>query len=144
MRATKDIINPRLKGHLRVKKGINGLGLFSDIDIEKDEYIIEYRGKLLSAAEADEKGGQYLFEINSRWTIDGSGRENLARYINHSCRPNCESDTREREKRVVIFARKHIPAGTELCYDYGKSFWNDWIKPKGCRCKKCLEKKKKV
>lgn len=142
MRATKDIINPKLKGHLRIKKGVNGLGLFTDVDIKKGEYIIEYKGNLISTTEADEKGGQYLFEINSRWTIDGTPRTNTARYINHSCRPNCESDTRERDKRVLIFSRKNIKAGEELNYDYGKTFWNDWIKPKGCRCEKCQEIKK--
>lgn len=142
MRATKDTINPKLKDHLRVRKGVNGFGLFTDVDIKKGEYIIEYVGDLISAKAADKKGGQYLFEINSRWTIDGTPRSNTARYINHSCRPNCESDTREREKRVLIFSRKNIKAGEELNYDYGKVFWDDWIKPKGCRCAKCQEAKK--
>jgi SET domain-containing protein len=141
MKATKDKINPKLKDHLKVKKGVNGFGLFTNTDIKKGEYIIEYWGDMLTADEADEKGGQYLFEINNKWTINGARRDNTARYINHSCRPNCESDTRERDRRVLIFARKNIKAGEELAYDYGKSFWNEWIKPKGCRCAKCTEKK---
>ncbi len=126
---------------LKVKRGINGLGLFTTVDIKKGTFIIEYVGKLLTADEADAKGGQYLFEINSRWTIDGTTRKNLARYINHSCRPNCESDTNDRLKRITIAAIKNIKAGTELTYDYGKAFWNDYIKPKGCRCEKCKEKR---
>ena len=126
---------------LKVKRGVNGLGLFTTEPIKKGTYIIDYAGKLLTADEADARGGQYLFEINSRWTIDGTSRTNLARYINHSCRPNCETDTREREKRVIIYTRRGIKAGEELSYDYGKSFWNEWIKPKGCRCEKCTEKR---
>lgn len=132
---------PLLK-QLQIKRGINGLGLFTTEPIKKDTFIIEYIGEILTTEEANERGGQYLFEINSKWTIDGTTRKNLARYINHSCRPNCETDTKEREKRVIIYARKNIKAGEELCYDYGKSFWNDYIKPKGCRCEKCQEKKR--
>ncbi len=132
---------PLPRNVLKVKRGINGLGLFTTIPIKKGTYIIEYTGKLLTADQANEKGGQYLFEINSRWTIDGSTRSNLARYINHSCRPNCESDTNERKKKITITAIKNIQQGEELTYDYGKAFWNDYIKPKGCRCVKCKEKK---
>ncbi|MCC6199021.1 SET domain-containing protein [Candidatus Nomurabacteria bacterium] len=132
---------PIPRKQLAVKRGINGLGIFTMAPIEKGTYIIDYVGKLLTADEADAKGGQYLFEINSKWTIDGSARSNLARYINHSCRPNCESDTFDRSKRITITAIKNIPAGEELTYDYGKSFWNEYIKPKGCNCAKCIEKR---
>ena len=135
------IVNPELKDHLKVKKGIYGFGLFTTVPIKKGTFIIQYVGKMLTSDEANEKGGQYLFEINSRWTIDGTERTNTARYINHSCRPNCESDTDERKKKVYISAIKNIKAGEELCYDYGKSFWKEYIKPKGCRCAKCQEKK---
>lgn len=128
-----------LTKQLKVKRGINGLGLFTTIPIKKDAFIIEYIGELLTAKEADERGGQYLFELNSRWTIDGRTRKNLARYINHSCRPNCETDVKGKE--IIVTAKRTIQAGEELTYDYGKSFWNDYIKPKGCRCEKCTEKR---
>ncbi len=97
---------PFPRKQLKVQRGINGLGLFTTEPMKKGTFIIEYVGELLTAAQADERGGQYLFEINSRWTIDGRGRDNLARYINHSCRPNCESDTNDREKRIEITAIK--------------------------------------
>lgn len=132
---------PLPRTQLQVKRGLNGLGLFTTSPIKKGTFIIEYVGELLTAAQAGERGGQYLFEINNRWTIDGRGRDNLARYINHSCRPNCESDTNDRKKRITITAIKNIKEGEELTYDYGKAFWNDYIKPKGCRCSKCTEKK---
>jgi SET domain-containing protein len=128
-----------LTKQLKVKRGMNGLGLFTMLAIKKNAFIIEYTGELLTAKEADERGGQYLFELNSRWTLDGRTRKNLARYINHSCRPNCETDVKG--KRVLITAKRAIKEGEELSYDYGKSFWNEWIKPKGCRCEKCREKK---
>lgn len=123
---------------LKVKRGRSGLGLFTTQSIRKNTYIIDYIGELLTADQADERGGQYLFELNSRWTIDGRTRKNLARYINHSCRPNCETDVKG--KRIIVTAKRSIQAGEELTYDYGKSFWNDYIKPKGCKCEKCMEK----
>lgn len=140
LRKTDILINPELTERLKVKKGIYGFGLFTTVPITKGTFIIQYIGKMLTADEANEKGGQYLFEINSRWTIDGTDRKNTARYINHSCKPNCESDTDERNKRVYISAIKNIAPGEELTYDYGKEFWKEYIKPKGCRCTKCAEK----
>lgn len=133
--------NDRLEGHLKVKKGINGLGLFTDIPIKKGEFVIEYFGEMLTADQANEKGGKYLFEISNRRTIDGTTRNNTARYINHSCRPNCETDIKK--GRVFVFARRGIKEGEELTYDYGKDYWNEYIKPKGCLCEKCSEKRKK-
>lgn len=118
-----------------VKRSQSGLGLFANTLIKKSEFIIEYTGKLLTRKEANKRGGKYLFEINSRWTIDGSGRENVARYINHSCRPNCE--VKIVGKEIKIFAIKNIQPGEELCYDYGKEYFNEFIKPIGCKCKHC-------
>lgn len=118
-----------------VKRSSAGLGLFTNVPIQKGERVIEYTGELITDAEADRRGGQYLFAINGKWTVDGKGRDNIARYLNHSCRPNCESRTRG--KQVFIYARKKIQPGDELTYDYGREFFNEYIKPKGCRCAKC-------
>jgi hypothetical protein len=118
-----------------------GLGLVTTEPIRKKEFVIAYTGELISDKEADLRGGKYLFDINSRWTIDGKGRDNLARYINHSCKPNCESKVIG--KGVKIYARKNIKAGEELNYDYGEEYFDEFIKPHGCRCTGCLEKKKK-
>ena len=137
--ATTDRINPQYKSHLKVRRGINGLGLFVDTAIKKADYIIEYWGEMLTADQANERGGKYLFEISNRRTIDGTQRANIARYLNHSCRPNCEVDIKK--GRVLIFAKRAITPGEELCYDYGKDYWNEYIKPKGCRCAKCTEKR---
>jgi len=131
-------INESLKDQLKVKRGVDGLGLFTEGLIKKGEYVIEYWGPLLNDEEVEQKGGQYLFEVKKNVTIDGTHRANTARYINHSCRPNCE--VKIKKGRVLIYTKKVIKAGEELGYDYGKEFWNEYIKPKGCRCVKCKEK----
>ncbi len=124
-----------------VRRGTHGLGLFALHPIAKGAKIIEYTGEKITTDEANRRGGQYLFEINNDWTVDGRGRENKARYINHSCRPNCYPEIDEAEQHIYIYAKRAIKAGEELTYDYGKEFWNTYIKPKGCRCSKCTEKK---
>jgi len=81
-----------------------------------------------------------LFEVNARWTIDGKSRTNVARYINHSCRGNADPVIRDR--RIRIKAIKNIAAGDEITYDYGKDHFNAYIKPHGCQCDKCREKRR--
>lgn len=125
---------------VRARKGA-GLGLVTLAPFKKDDFVIEYTGEIISRDEADERGGKYLFDINSKWTIDGSPRENLARYINHSCKPNCESDVIG--KKVKIYALRNIKEGEELTYDYGEEYFDEFIKPHGCKCDKCTPKKKK-
>ena len=116
----------------------SGLGLFTKDRIKRGEFIIEYYGPILSKKEADEKAGKYLFEINSKKTIDGSPRYNTARYINHSCKPNCK--TRVVKGKIYIYAKHNIKENEELSYDYGKEYMNGFIKANGCRCQKCREK----
>lgn len=123
-----------------VKRAPAGLGLFAKKEIPKKTCIIEYVGPIVTADEANTIGGQYLFEINSKKTINGAVRSNTARYINHSCRPNCEVEIKK--GRVFVYSKKKILPGEELHYDYGKDFFNEYIKPKGCRCMKCEEKRK--
>lgn len=120
---------------LHVKRSTAGLGLFAGEPIPKGACIIEYKGRTISKEEEYTSNSLYLFEVNSRMTIDGKPRMNKAGYINHSCRPNAEPEIRNR--RVFIMARRAIKEGEELTYDYGKSYWNDHIKPYGCRCVKC-------
>ena len=123
---------------LQVKRSSAGLGLFAARPYKKGERIIEYFGRVLSKEEEYTSRSKYLFEVNSRKTIDGTMRENFARYINHSCRPNCEPETVR--GRVWIDAIKNIKAGEELSYDYGDEYFDEHIKPYGCRCVKCTTK----
>jgi len=126
----------------RVGRSKAGLGLFATKPIKKGAFIIKYWGRRLRNKDADELETKYLFELNSRWTIDGSPRRNVARYINHSCRPNAETDVVKGE--VLITAYRNIQPGAEITYDYGKDYFNTFIKPHGCRCAKCTEPKAKV
>jgi len=118
-----------------VKRTQAGLGLFTARTFARGDLVIEYTGVLLSTEAADSRGGRYLFRVDSRWTIDGQGRENLSRYINHSCKPNCVAYTRGR--RVLIYSRRKIQPGEELCYNYGKEYFDAFIKARGCLCSAC-------
>lgn len=118
---------------VRVGRSSAGLGLFAVRPFKKGERIIEYFGRTLSNAEEYTSRSKYLFEVNSRKTIDGSPRANIARYINHSCHPNCEPKIER--GRIYIDAIKSIKAGDEFTYDYGEEYFNEHIKPHGCRCR---------
>ncbi len=119
-----------------------GLGLFAIEDIKKGDFIVEYTGEKITIDEADRRGGKYLFILSKKYAVDGSGRKNISRYINHSCQPNCEVEIDENDWKINIYARRNIKAGEELAYDYGKEYWDEYIKPYGCKCVKCLKKKR--
>lgn len=123
---------------LRVGRSKTGLGLYAETDIPKGACIIEYTGVQLSKEQEEKSNSKYLFEINARKTIDGAPRWNTARYINHSCRPNCEPNIHK--ARVYIHAKRKIKAGEELNYDYGKNYFNEYLK-EICACPKCEEKR---
>ena len=123
-----------------VKKSSAGLGLFATAEYKKGELVIEYIGERITEAEANRRGGKYLFELNDDWTIDGKGRDNTARYLNHACKPNCYPELNDDETKIFIFAKRAIKAGEELTYNYGKMYFNDLIKKDGCRCATCIAK----
>lgn len=129
----------------RIGRSKTGLGLFATKPIKKGTKIIRYFGPLLDSKKADEDAieNKYLFELDKRWTIDGSIRENVARYINHSCKPNAESDVKPRKKKIFIRAIKDIEPGEEINYDYGTDYFKAYLKPIGCKCDACEKKRKK-
>jgi uncharacterized protein len=129
----------------RVGRSRTGLGLFATKPIKKGSRIIRYFGPLLDSKkkEEDEIENKYLFELTNRWTIDGSIRENVARYINHSCKPNAESDVKPRKRKIYIRAIKNIEPGDEINYDYGTDYFKAYLKPIGCKCDSCEKKLKK-
>jgi len=131
MRRTK----PIPKELLRVKRSKSGLGLFATGTIAPGMYL-EYIGTIISTVKANTMlGARYLFEINKRWTINGSSRNNLARYINHSCAPNCESVIDG--KHIYIKTLQELHPGEELVYDYGEEYFTEFIEPNGCTCAGC-------
>jgi hypothetical protein len=129
----------------RVGRSRTGLGLFATKPIKKGTKIIRYFGPLLDSKKKEEDAieNKYLFELNNRWTIDGSVRENIARYINHACKPNAESDVKPRKRKVFIRAIKNIEPGEEINYDYGTDYFKAYLKPIGCKCDACEKKRKK-
>lgn len=111
---------------------IHGNGVFADEPIRKGERIVRYKGTLRSHKEVDrlygeqdENGHTFLFTLNDEYVIDANEGGNVARWINHSCDPNCESVTEENDKgkshkdKVFIEAIRDIAAGEELTYNYG-------------------------
>jgi hypothetical protein len=129
----------------RVGRSRTGLGLFATKPIKKGAKIVRYFGPLLDSKKKKDDAieNKYLFELTNRWTIDGSVRANIARYINHACKPNAESDVKPRKRKVVIRAIKNISPGEEINYDYGTDYFKAYLKPIGCKCDACEKKRKK-
>jgi len=130
----------------RVGRSRTGLGLFATKPIRKGTKIVRYFGPMLDCNKKKDDAieNKYLFQITNRWTIDGSVRENVARYINHACRPNAESDVQKKKRRVYIRAIKDIAPGEEINYDYGTDYFKEYLKPIGCKCDSCEKKRKKL
>lgn len=128
----------------RLGRSRTGLGLFATKPIGKRVRIAEYKGPRLNveqAQKAEASGNRYLFEVNSRWTIDGKARSNIARYFNHSCNPN--ADTTIRNGRVFIFTLRRIKPGEELTYDYGTDYLKNVIGKSNCKCSRCRKRRAK-
>ena len=114
---------PRKPWRVRASS-IHGRGVFAARTIRRGETVIEYRGRRTSWDEASEAAYDdpdpyhtFLFSLEDGRVIDASVRGNAARWINHSCAPNCEPHEDD-QGRVFIVARRTIRAGEELSYDY--------------------------
>ncbi len=119
------------------KRSRTGCGLFASRDIAAREFIVEYTGNRMPTTEADSLKTRYLFDLENGWTIDGSPMTNKARWINHSCDPNCECELED--NHIIIYAARDIKAGEELSFDYGQDYFDDFIAPVGCKCAGCVE-----
>lgn len=129
----------------RIGRSKTGLGLFATQPIKKGSKIIRYFGPMLDCNKKkdDAVENKYLFQISKRWTVDGSVRKNVARYINHSCKPNAESDVSVKKRKIFIRAIKNIEPGEEINYDYGTEYFKEYLKPIGCKCDACEKKRQK-
>jgi uncharacterized protein len=126
----------------RICRSETGLGLFAVKRIKRGAYIATYRGPRLPNDEADRRearGARYMFELNSKFTIDGSPRSNVARYINHSCWPNATPIIRD--SKIVIRALRTISPGEEITYDYGEEYLGYFMQNGGCQCAGCRIRK---
>ncbi|CAH0595342.1 unnamed protein product [Chrysodeixis includens] len=111
------------------KSGIHDWGLFAQEPIAADEMVIEYVGQMIRPIVADVReahyeatgiGSSYLFRIDLDTIIDATKCGNLARFINHSCNPNCYAKiiTIESQKKIVIYSKQPIGVDEEITYDY--------------------------
>jgi SET domain-containing protein len=122
----------------RIGRAKTGLGLFATKPIKKRAFIVRYSGRIIPNEEAERreaKGARYMYELNKHFTLDGSGRSNLGRYANHSCRPNAESVVYRRQVRIK--AVRNIMPGDEITYHYGKDYYDSYIGKARCRCVTC-------
>tara|TARA_B110000858_G_C17516088_1_gene342602 strand:+ start:55 stop:558 length:504 start_codon:yes stop_codon:yes gene_type:complete len=132
----------------KVKKSkVHGTGVFATFDILRNTKIIQYIGDKVTKSEGDRRSAQrikkylnkknegsvYIFELNKKYDIDGTPLYNKARYINHSCSPNCEVDIINNE--IWIISIKSIKKGEELNYDYGYPFDVNDFSDHVCKCK---------
>jgi SET domain-containing protein len=112
---------------------IAGRGLFARTDLAAGQRIIEYVGERITKDESlrrCEAGNPYIFALDDEHDLDGSVEWNLARFINHSCAPNCE--TEDDEGRIWVVALRDIRAGEELTYNY--NFDLTEFREHPCRC----------
>lgn len=127
-----------------VKRTATGLGLFATTHIPAGKRIIEYTGKLITNEEVERrKFGKYFFGVDDKYSIDGTPRSNIARYINHSCRPNADAFVSPRSRRVWIWSKRAIKPGEEITFNYGTEYFDEHIKPIGCKCAKCATQPKR-
>lgn len=125
---------------------IHGRGLYCTKDIEAGEMVIEYAGELIRSTLTDKRErnynsrgiGCYMFKIDDNLVVDATMRGNAARFINHSCEPNCYSKVVDilGHKHIIIFALRRIVQGEELTYDYKFPFEDEKI-PCSCGSKRC-------
>jgi SET domain-containing protein len=117
---------------------IAGQGLFAAQDIKKGTRIIQYIGEKISSRERARRlaaGNAYIFRLTYRFAIDGQTLENTARYINHSCDPNCEVE--KTSDTIWIVALRDIAAEEELSYNYGYDARNFQENPCNCGAQSC-------
>lgn len=120
--------------YLEVRQSaIHGTGGYARRTIPAGTRIIEYVGESISKAESErrcEAGNEYIFTIDEQWDLDGKVAWNPARFINHSCAPNCEAEWDE--GRIFINALRDIQPGEELTFNYNYDLEDYHEHP--CRC----------
>jgi SET domain-containing protein len=112
---------------------IHGCGVFSKADIPPGKRILEYKGELIEKQESArrcEQNNVYIFSLSDRFDIDGNAEWNPARFVNHSCSPNCEAILED--DRIWLISLRDIRAGEELTFNYG--FDLEDYREYSCRC----------
>jgi uncharacterized protein len=122
----------------RRRSKLHGFGVFAAETISKNKRIIDYAGELIQNRKSAGREVEYLkqgciwvFRVNRAWSRDAGVDGNVARFINHSCTPNCWIEIEPKTKTIWIRASRTIRPGEELTYDY--STVGDHTIP--CRCR---------
>ena len=122
----------------RKKSRLHGYGVFALETINKNTRIIDYAGELISNRQSEKREDKYLskgciwvFRVNRNWSRDAAVGGNVARFINHSCTPNCWIEVDGKTRTIWVRAAKQIRKGQELTYDYNTE--GDKVIP--CRCR---------
>lgn len=135
---------------IKRKSSIHGYGIYARCDIPKGARVIEYVGdritksesvkraeqNFLKAEQDQDHGAVYIFVLNKRYDIDGNVFYNTAKYINHSCDPNCETDIIR--GKIWVIALRNIAKGEELYYNYGYDLDEYEKHPCRCRTNRCV------
>jgi len=112
---------------------IHGTGAFAKANIPAGTWVVEYTGEQINKDESLRRcvaGNEFIFALNDEWDLDGSVPWNRARFLNHSCEPNCEAE--RIGERIWIIAVRDIQAGEELTFNYGYSLVD--YREHECRC----------
>ena len=115
------MVNKIFKRTKRIKRGKLGYGLVILEDCTKGDFIIEYYGKKVHANATSDDGGRHRYYMRiGKMTIDGNIKNNTAKYINHSCNPNCALEIKDNKgtPHACIIALKKIRSGSELTFNY--------------------------
>jgi SET domain-containing protein len=122
----------------RKKSRLHGYGVFALETINKNKRIVDYAGELISNKQSESREDRYLskgciwvFRVNRNWSRDAMVGGNIARFINHSCTPNCWIEVDGKTKTIWVRAAKQIRKGQELVYDYNTE--GDKVIP--CKCR---------
>ena len=135
---------------VKKRSSIHGYGIFAKTNIPKGIRVIEYIGEKITKAEAErrgpllieyakkhhQQGAVYLFELNKKYDIDGHVHYNIAKFVNHSCDPNCEVDIIR--GRIWVIAMRDIQKGEELFYNYGYDLESYGEHPCHCGSRRCV------
>jgi len=118
---------------------VHGAGLFAGEPFAAGARVIEYSGARITKAESRARGERenaFIFALDDRFDLDGAVGWNAARFINHSCEPNCDAELID--GRIWIVARQAIAAGEELSFNYGYGLEDFREHPCRCRAAGCV------
>ena len=125
--------------HLIFKSSpIHGTGGFARTELVRGTHVIEYVGRIISKQESIERcrgGNEYVFSVDEETDIDGNVEWNPARFLNHSCAPNCEAELID--GKIWIVALRDIQAGEEITFDYGYDLEDYRDHPCACGAAEC-------